>query len=532
MSTLISKDKLSINIGKKIIIHESELIIISNTRYGLVGQNGCGKSTLLKYIENNLPLGIKSCIVSQDIEIDNTQTVMDFMLRSDIKMYDINKQIQLLESKENDLIDEELDIYNQLTSSIEYEEYDKYINLCKKILKGLGIDNHMAMVSSFSGGWRMRLSIAKSLIIEPDVLIMDEPTNHLDLCALIWLSNYLNTYKHTLIITSHQVEFINTFSNIILYIGSPDYKEPKLYSSKGTYLNLERMLNDISVVADKAYMKVESEINKLKKQSKSKKIIEEYINKCGIPRPPKKYNPIITFPEIASYYNRDAIRFDNVSFGYNTNMNTNMNTNNNLILSNTDLSINLKSRYLIIGPNGIGKTTLFKLCMGEIEPISGNIFKDSRIRIGYYNQHIIENLPLTLTPIEYLQSFDNKLDIGQCRSILGKIGIRKLDNDDPCQIMIKDLSGGQKARISFCRLQITQPHIILLDEPTNHLDIETIEGLIQGINEYEGGIIMITHDTYLISNINNMVLYELANKKLSIFGGDINDYIQKITSND
>jgi ATP-binding cassette subfamily F protein 1 len=524
MTTLISEEKLSIRLGNKLIIDESKLVINENIKYGLVGPNGCGKSTLLNYIITNLPSNIEAYIVDQHIQIHSTeQTVLDFMLRANSKIYDINQKVIELESKD-EMNDDEFEKYTELTDSAEYAEYERYISESKRILKGLGIIDYDNKICYYSGGWRMRLAIAKSLISKPFVLIMDEPTNHLDLNAVIWLSNYLTTYNKTLIIVSHQIDFINTFSNVIWYIGTPDFTTQKLYTISGNYYKLQKTLEAISKTATTAYNKFELGLENLRKQKKGKKIatkseIEEYIKKNNSARPPKPYQVKIGFPEVAQIQNKSIIRFEDVSFEYDI---------NKPILSNTEFNIDLKSRYVIVGANGVGKTTIFKLCKGDIQPTNGIIITDSRVKIGYYNQQVIEGLPLDITPIEYLQSLDNKLDIADCRSYLGKIGLRKqtdTDNGDPCSIPIKNLSGGQKARVSFCSIQVQSPNVILLDEPTNHLDIESIEGLIQGINDYKGGIVMITHDVYVISQIENMEIYEIKDYKIQKFRGEIDEYV-------
>ena len=527
MGTLISEEKLSIKIGNKLIIDESKLVINENVRYGIVGPNGSGKSTLINYIMSHLPENIQAYMVDQHIQFNSPdQTVLDFMLRANPKIYSINQKVIDLESKE-EMTDNELDLYTTLTESAEYAEYERYIVESKRILKGLGITNYDNQVSFYSGGWRMRLAIAKSLISKPHVLIMDEPTNHLDLNAVIWLSNYLQEYKKTLIIVSHEIEFINNSVNIILHIGSPDFKTPKLYSVNGKYDKLQKTLSDISKTATSAYNKFESGLEALRKQKKgkqpvSKSDIELYIKKNSVPRPHKSYEVKIGFPEVTFKQNRPVIRFENVSFGYDT---------DKMILSDTEFSIDLQSRFVIVGPNGIGKTTIFKLCNGEIVPTNGSIISDQRVKIAYYNQQVIESLPLELTPIEYLQSIDPSLDVNKCRAYLGKIGLRRqidTESGDPCCIPIKCLSGGQKARVSFCSIQVHEPNVILLDEPTNHLDIESIEGLIQGINEFKGGIVMITHDVYVISQIENMELYEIKDQKIKRFKGEIEEYVDLV----
>lgn len=530
MTTIISEENLSIKIGAKVIIDESKLVVNENQRYGIVGPNGCGKSTLINYIMTHLPEDMQAYMVDQHIEIASVdQTVLDFMLRADDTIYQINQKVLLLEEKE-EMTDEELDMYTELTKSSEYAEYERYVAESKRILKGLGIVEYENQVSNYSGGWRMRLAIAKSLISKPFLLIMDEPTNHLDLNAVIWLSNYLESYTKTLIVVSHQVDFINSVANVIWYIGSPDFGQPKLYSINGNYDKLLKTLSDITKTSTSAYNKFESGLENMRKQKKGKQPytksdIEAYIKKNQVSRPPKPYEVKIGFPDVGIKHDRSVIRFDNVSFSYDE---------TKPILVDTEFSINMKSRMVIVGPNGIGKTTIFKLCNETVQPTSGSVMSDSRVKVAYYNQQIIESLPLDMSAIEYLQSLNSTLDINKCRTYLGRIGLKKTDQDkaDPCLIPIRNLSGGQKARVSFCSIQVTEPNVILLDEPTNHLDIESIEGLIQGINEYKGGIVMITHDVYVISQVENMELYEVNDYKISKFRGEIEDYVNQVVQDE
>lgn len=178
----------------------------------------------------------------------------------------------------------------------------------------------------------------------------------------------------------------------------------------------------------------------------------------------------------------------------------------------------------------VEKLLFFKLASGELNPTNGYIIKDDRIKIGYYSQQIIENLDLNLTPIEYLQKLNPKLDQNQCRMILGKIGIKKIDSIDLPNNKIKNLSGEQKARISFASIQMMNPHLLLLDEPTNHLDIESIDGLVRGINNFNGGVVIITHDMYLIENITNAYIYEVKDLNINKFNGDFDDYCSLVYS--
>jgi ATP-binding cassette subfamily F protein 3 len=260
-------------------------------------------------------------------------------------------------------------------------------------------------------------------------------------------------------------------------------------------------------------------VEELRKKSTPKKDVDEFIKKEGVKRPPKPYVVNITFDNVIELSTKNIIELKEVDFYYEP---------NKLIYKNLNINFGMGSRIILVGSNGCGKTTLFKLMTQQIKPTNGFVLNDERLRIGYYNQQIIDNLPLELTPIEYLQQLNSKLDISQCRTILGKLGIKKQENLDLATNKIVDLSGGQKARVSFASVQMSNPHLILLDEPTNHLDLESIEGLIEGINNFNGGIIIITHDIYLIESIKNANIYQVMTNNLIKFNGDFDEYCEMI----
>ena len=215
---------------------------------------------------------------------------------------------------------------------------------------------------------------------------------------------------------------------------------------------------------------------------------------------------------------KNIIDFKNIKFGY----------DDNIIFDNLNFTIQMGCRYILVGQNGVGKTTLFKLAYNSIKPQEGYVIKDDRLRIGYYHQQMVDNLPLDLTPIEYLQSIDSTLDLTQCRCILGKLGIKKKDIMDLPTSIISTLSGGEKARVSLASIQMFSPQLILMDEPTNHLDLESINGLIKGINDFNGALVIITHDMYLIKSIKDATIYETKNKDIEKFKGSFEKYCDSI----
>lgn len=516
LTTLYSED-LEVMIGGKTLITTSNITINSGLKYFVLGQNGIGKTTLLKQIYKNLENKLDILMLDQDIQIESSsQTIEEFILHADPILYRAKKRMNELEELE-EMGELEIDEYTGLSEIVVQKEWDKYEAESKRIIGGLGFEEPKLQVSILSGGKRMILAIGKALLRKPEILIFDEPTNHLDLDVVIWLTDYLAGYKKTLIIITHQIGLVNSLSNVIWYVGNPELTGNKVYTIRGNYSNLQKFLEDKEKETGKNYEKFNKKVDELRKKSTPKKDVDEFIKKEGVPRPPKPYLVNITFDDVVELSTRNIIEFRDVDFGY---------PNSTPIYSGLNISLGMGSRMILVGPNGCGKTTFFKLASGQLNPTNGYVLADERLRVGYYNQQIIDHLPLDLNPIEYLQSLNSKLDNNQCRTILGKLGIKKQDLIDLPTNKIGNLSGGQKARVSFGGVQMTNPHLILLDEPTNHLDLESIEGLIKGINEFNGGVVIITHDMYLIESIERADIYQVSSSNIIKFSGDFEEYCE------
>ena len=516
LTTYFSENVL-IQVNGKNLINESELSINSNTKYFLVGHNVCGKTTLLNYIYSNLKDTTDILLIEQDIKITSEQTIYDFILDANKELHEKYIKYRDLETIET-TTDEQFAELTQIQEYLNQHNWYSFEADAKRILSGLGFTDLNSSVKLLSGGWRMRLALGKALLRKPQILLLDEPTNHLDLDAVIWLTDYLLEYKNTIIVVSHQIEFINDLADVIWYIGNPELTGSKLYKFKGNYMAYIKGLNLINKEVTNKYDKNIKQIEQLKKKSTPKKDVDDFIKKHNVLRPPKPYLVNIDFPSVPVISSNNVIQFNNVDFGY----------SENSILQNIDLSISMQSRYVLVGANGSGKTTFFKLCSGLLKPTKGDVIIDERVKIGWFHQQLVDTLPLDINPIEYLKSLDNKLDDNKCRMYLSKLGLRKQEDSagtfDPCLTKINELSGGQKSRVAFSAIQIKEPNIILMDEPTNHLDIESIQGLINGINQYNGGILLITHDVHLIKSIENVSLYYLNDKQIKYFNGDFDEY--------
>ena len=505
----ISIDKFSLSVAGKTLFKDSPLTISPENIYGLIGKNGVGKSSLLKQLaltnifsENK----IRVLYVEQELEMDDNNPV-DFIYKSNVKLCALtNEQVKIEEQLEEENSDDDFDElnkrYEEILTEIGGFNKEGETGKIKSILKGLGFTNDTMEQSCkiFSGGWRMRISLARALYLKPDLLLLDEPTNHLDLEAIIWLSNYLSTWEKIAIIVSHNIGFLNNCCSYILNI-----EHQKIVPYKGNYalfkLSLKQKLKEEAKVYD-AYEK------KLKDFCKkhAKNATEEFIKKHQVPKPEKLYEVSINFLEVGQFKSH-IIKMEDISFGYQS---------DKPILNGVNIGIDMQTRATLVGPNGSGKSTFIKLMTNENIPISGNVWFQNNIRIGYYNQHFTENLPSYLTPIEYLKDLIPKSlkatdKEAMVRTYLGRV---KLEGSAHTKL-IKELSGGQKARVAFIHLIFQEPHVLLLDEPTNHLDIETVEGLIDGLKEYTGGIILITHEPELINAL-DLELWVMDPKKQTV----------------
>lgn len=525
---MLFNQEVTIQLGNKKIIENSQISIEKNIKYAIIGPNGVGKTTLMNHIYDEIKMIHDVLYITQAEIIDDNCTIFEYMLQADKDLYDsyikykeLEKYIQDGEDNGNDNFEQ----YQKLSQIINSSHFEKYKAKIFKITNGLGFNDLNKSVSLLSGGQHTKLSLCKSLILEPELLLLDEPTNHLDLYNVLWLENYLMEYKKGLILISHNIDFFNNIADKIFFFFNIDPHNPRVITCKGGYNNFKKTYELKKNEYIKEYEKYCKKINELKK-NKDKSILEKYLQKTHINRPMNDWNINIEFNQVKSLSSDDymnIISFNDVDFSY----------DNHDVLSKVNIGISMKSRYILVGNNGCGKSTFFKLCTGELTQKSGDINKNHRLRIGYFNQHSITEIEKhgNLNPIQYLQLVDGTLDQQKCRAILAKVGFKKMfegDVYDVSKILISELSGGQKVKLVLCGLQIKNPHIILFDEPTNHLDIYSIDQFTNAINQFNGGVFIITHDKYLIDNIENTEIWILENKMIEKYKGDFDDYCDQI----
>lgn len=503
----ISIENFDLSIGGKMLFQETDLVLSYGQIYGLIGRNGYGKTSLLKQIPNicSDEEKIRVLYLEQELKCD-TRNPVEFIFDSNIKLKrlqeDYDKLSLELENDNSEYNEELMAKFQEAEERVCSYNPDREISNIKRILHGLGFDSNMMekATEEFSGGWQVRISLARALYLEPDLLLLDEPTNHLDLEANIWLSDYLKSWKKIALIVSHNIGFLNLACSYILNI-----ENKKIASYKGNYYRFSISYKKKMKEAQDAWEKYEKDLKDMKKQKKiTQKQLDSWIQKNFKPRPEREVKIKMNFFETTPSSD-NIIKFDNVSFAY----------GDNLIVDKQSFGLSMESKVTLVGLNGSGKSTIMKLIMGEIKPASGEVFIKSGIRVGYFNQHFDQQLPFDKSPVEFLV---DKLPVDvsdkqqKVREYLGSVGLEGAAHTK----LISQLSGGQKARVAFVKLMFDSPHMLLLDEPTNHLDIETIEVLIQCLSAFNGGILLITHEPELINNLTNQIWYLNKNEhKLS-----------------
>ncbi|CAH2314290.1 ATP-binding cassette sub-family F member 1 [Pelobates cultripes] len=528
----IKLEKFSISAHGKELFVNADLYVVAGRRYGLVGPNGKGKTTLLKHIANkalNIPPNIDVLLCEQEVVADETPAVQA-VLKADTKrlrLLEQEKRLQARLEKGDDTAGERLEkVYEELRATGAASAEAK----ARRILAGLSFTPEMQdrETKRFSGGWRMRVSLARALFMEPTLLMLDEPTNHLDLNAVIWLNNYLQGWKKTLLIVSHDQGFLDDVCTDIMHLDNQ-----KLYYYRGNYMTFKKMYQQKQKEMQKQYDKQEKRLKELKAGGKSSKQAEKQTKealtrkqqKCRkknadeegnepaeLLKRPKEYTVKFTFPNPPPL-SPPILGLHGVDFGY---------SGQKMLFKNLDFGIDMESRVCIVGPNGVGKSTLLLLLTGKLTPTKGEMRKNHRLKVGFFNQQYADQLTMEETATEYLQRNFN-LPYQDARKCLGRFGLESHAHT----IQICKLSGGQKARVVFAELCCREPDVLILDEPTNNLDIESIDALAEAVNEYKGAVITVSHDARLITET-NCQLWVVEEQTVNQIEGDFDDYKREV----
>ena len=518
---MINFKDISFSIGGVSLFENSSAFVPTGHKVGIVGRNGTGKTTLFKLILKELVLDSGIIEVPKNFKIGSVaqeapsseETLLETVLSADIE------RTELLKDSET-----ETDPNKIASIHVRLADIDAYSAEARAstILSGLGFaqENQNKPCSSFSGGWRMRVALASVLFSNPDLLLLDEPTNYLDFEGTVWLENFLQKFKNTVLVISHDRNLLNKSVNGILHLSAR-----KLQFYTGNYdafdderrNQLEQKLT-LKNKQDAQRAHIESFVNRFKAKASKAKQAQSRIKIL------EKMKPIVIEEDqkIPNFKFLDVVKFapplvtlDKVSVGY----------NNLPVLKNINLQINPDDRIGLLGVNGEGKSTFSKLIAKKISKMEGVFNIPKKLKIGYFAQHQLDELRPDETPFQHLTLKLNKEIPSRIRAILGSAGF----SYETMDLEVKRLSGGQKARLLILLVIMEKPDLLILDEPTNHLDIESREALIMAINEYSGSLILVSHDAFLVERLVDRLLV-VKNGNISEFTGDIHEYRKLILS--
>ena len=514
---MLSFNNLELVLGGKTLFDDVSLTIHHQQKVGLVGANGTGKTSLFKVIKNEIEVDQSSVNFPSDLRISylaqevpgSDEISLDYVLSGDYKLIEIQKEIELAEREEKyDLLAELYETYSSLDG---YSAKSK----AEQLMVGLGFksEDFTKSLKDFSGGWRVRLNLAKTLMQPSDLMLLDEPTNHLDLDAILWLSNWIKSFPGALILISHDREFLD---DCVSYIAHLYHQSIELYSGNYSQFEILRAAKMAEIQSNfikqqKEVAHMQSFINRFKakatkaRQAQSRvKALEkmELIAPAHIDSP---FNFTISETEKIS---NPLISLNQSNLGY-----------KEVILSSIDLTICPGDRIGLLGPNGAGKSTLIKSIVGSIPILNGNREVGTNFRVGYFSQHQVDDLDLSISAFIHIQRLDDTKTEKQIRTYLGGFNFRGDKVKDPIHLF----SGGEKARLAFAIISYQKPNILLMDEPTNHLDMEMRHALTIALQTFKGAILLISHDRHLLnSSVDSFYLVD--NGKVDIFNGDLNDY--------
>ena len=522
-------DQFSMQVNGQELVRDCSLELNAGRRYGLLGANGCGKSNVLAALANRevpIPAHLDVYHLREEAEPSQRtalQAVVDHIER------EVNR-LQALEASilsEGGVGDERLQPVYERLEALDPVTFE---SRAAELLHGLGFDRAMMRraTKDMSGGWRMRVSLARALFAAPALLLLDEPTNHLDLSACVWLEHYLARYAKCLLVVSHSQDFLNGVCTHIVRLSN---KTLSYYT--GDYDTFQKTLEADSLIQQRKHDKEQADIKHLRefiascgtyadkmKQANSKQKILDKMEAAGLTPSPKADKTFqFSFPECRKLP-PPVLPFKEVSFSY-----PGADPADGFLLKNLEFGVDCDSRVALVGPNGAGKSTLLKLMTGDVEPTRGSVSRHAGLRIGRYHQHSVDVLDQSQHPVDFFLSEYERLKrpVDEWRGFLGKFGISgKLQTTK-----IGLLSDGQKSRLVFAMICVEKPNLLLLDEPTNHLDIDAIDSLASAIEAFDGGLVLVSHDFRLIDRVASEI-WVCENGGVTVWKEDIRAYKRKL----
>jgi len=507
---------LTYRIGGRILLEGASAAIPDGHKVGLVGRNGTGKSTLLKLIlgelpcesgEASVPRGARIGTVAQEAP-GGSESLLEVVLAGDKERSDLLAEAETATDPHRIA-----EIQTRLADIDAYSAESR----AAVILSGLGFSEETMRgpCSALSGGWRMRVALAAALFGAPDVLLLDEPTNYLDLEGSIWLQSYIKDYPHTILLVSHDRDLLNIAVDSILHLdqlkltlyqGNYDIFERQRREKQALNVKMKRKQDEqrahmqafvdrFKAKASKA-RQAQSRMKALAKLEPIADLVEDRVAPIVFPNPERKIAP-------------PAVAWDKCGVGY----------GDKLVLRNISLRMDPDDRIALLGSNGNGKSTFAKLLCGKLAPMQGEMRQPGKLTIGYFAQHQLDELEEDRTPFEYVSTLMPDAPVSKRRAHIGALGFGVRLADSKCST----LSGGEKARLLFMLATFNKPHVLVLDEPTNHLDIDSREALVMAINEYEGAVVLISHDQHIIETCADQ-LWLVKDGTVQPYDGDMEDY--------
>ena len=515
---MISLSNIELRRGIKLLLQDAELVIHPGQHIGIIGGNGTGKSSLFKLLLGQIAADAGELFIPKDWRIAHMaqelarseRSAVDYVLDGDPELRKIEAAIEKALSDED---------HDQL--AIEYEKMDiangfDAHSRAEQLLHGLGFHQSEVgrPVNSFSGGWRIRLNLAQSLMSPSDLLLLDEPTNHLDLDATLWLEQWLKSYPGTLLIISHDRDFIDNVVERIVHL-----EHQKTNSYKGNYSIFERVRSERLALQQASY----------EKQQKRRKDVEDFVARFRY-KASKAKQAQSRLKELQRMEDSAPAHVDSPFYfnfpppkkanGALVNISqAELGHDGKTILSHVNVDLHPGTRIGLLGPNGAGKSTLINSLTGDLDLINGVRVYGENLKIGYFAQHQLEVLDLQASPFLHIQRISPTATDQQIRNFLGGFDFHNDKALDP----IKDFSGGEKARVALAMIVWQKPNLLLLDEPTNHLDLEMRHALTMALQGYQGALVVISHDRHLLRNTVDE-FFLVAEGAVREFDGDLNDY--------
>lgn len=518
---MLNLTDITVRLGGRTILDAATAKLPPRGRIGLIGRNGAGKTTLVKVIAGQLeadlgrvemPRGARLGYIAQEAP-GGSATPFETVLAADTE-----RAALLAESEASTDPDRLGEVHERLMAIDAYTAPSR----AAQILVGLGFDEEAQHrpLESFSGGWRMRVALASLLFAQPDLLLLDEPSNHLDLEAVMWLEDFLKAYPATILLISHERDFLNNVVDHILHLS-----QGKLTLYPGGYDAFERQRAERQAQLASARAKQQAEREKLQdyvaRNSARASTAKQAQSRAKALAKMQPIAELVDDPTLSfDFPNPDALRpplitLDTATVGYGTRP----------ILKRLNLRLDPDDRIALLGRNGNGKTTLARLLAAQLAPMEGGMSASGRLRVGYFTQYQVEELDRSETPLEHMTRLMKGASQSAVRAQLGRFGFQGLK----ATTQVGKLSGGERARLALALITRDAPHLLILDEPTNHLDVDAREALIQALNAYTGAVVIVSHDRHMLElTADRLVLVDSGTARE--FDGSLNDYIAFVLS--